>query len=227
MSVNTAIYEAFQVIMRSGTVSGAAEILGRSQPAVSRMIDKLEDNLGVKLFERRKGRVVPTHAAHLLLDEVEKLFVSLSSLDNFGLDFMPEVIARFSETRPQTRVVLHVRMSVSVEKWVATQQVDFGLAETPFLLSGFETRIFADTNYVTALPADHPLAEREEIRAEDLNGQNLIAWTATVSARRTFDDIIQGAGIAPRQIIECTMSSPMCRLVNWNCSSTSPSAFLT
>ena len=84
MNVNTAIYEAFQVIMRAGTVSGAAKILGRSQPAVSRMIDKLEENLGVKLFERRKGQVVPTHAAHLLLDEVEKLFVSLSSLDNFG-----------------------------------------------------------------------------------------------------------------------------------------------
>ncbi len=233
MNVNTAIYEAFQVIMRAGTVSGAAKILGRSQPAVSRMIDKLEENLGVKLFERRKGQVVPTHAAHLLLDEVEKLFVSLSSLDNFGrrleegleggvgaaclpalgLDFMPEVIARFSRMRPQARVVLHVRMSVSVEKWVATQQVDFGLAETPFLLSGFETKIFADSNYVAALPVDHPLAEKAVIRAQDMHGQNLIAWTATVSARRTFDDVIQGAGIAPRQIIECTMSSPMCRMV--------------
>ena len=110
MNLNPQVYAAFRAVMRAGTVSGAAGVLGRSQPAVSRMIDKLEDSTGVKLFERRKGRVVPTHAAHLLLDEVERLFVSMASVDDFarrmalgqdsgvgvaalpalGLDFMPE-----------------------------------------------------------------------------------------------------------------------------------------
>lgn len=233
MRLHPSIYEAFQVVMRTGTISGAAEVLGRSQPAVSRMIDKLESSVGVKLFERRKGRVVPTHAAHLLLDEVERLFLTLSSLDDFsrrmeegadggvriaalpalGLDFLPEVISRFSQERPLARVKLNVRMSVSVEKWVATQQVDFGLAETPFQLSGFHTRLFADTSYITAIPADHPLAEREVVRPEDLSGERLIGWTVSVSARRIFDDIMQGAGIIPQQLTETTMSAPMCSMV--------------
>jgi len=233
MRLNPAIYEAFQVVMRTGTISGAADILGRSQPAVSRMIDKLEDSVGVKLFERRKGRVFPTHAAHLLLEEVERLFVSLSSLDDFsrrleegreasvgvaslpalGLDFMPEVIARFAKERPQARVILNVRMSVSVEKWVSTQQVDFGFAETPFQLTGFNTRIFADTSYVVALPAGHPLSGKEEIRPADLRGERMVGWTTFVSARRSFDDIMQGAGIVARQLVESTMSAPMCNMV--------------
>ena len=59
MRLHPSVYEAFQVVMRTGTISGAAEVLGRSQPAVSRMTDKLESSVGVKLFERRKGRVVP------------------------------------------------------------------------------------------------------------------------------------------------------------------------
>ncbi|KRS10838.1 transcriptional regulator [Roseovarius atlanticus] len=233
MRLHPSIYEAFQVVMRTGTMSGAADDLGRSQPAVSRMIDKLESSVGVKLFERRKGRVVPTHAAHLLLDEVERLFVSLASLDDFsrrmeegqdggvriaalpalGLDFMPEVIARFSRERPQAHVKLNVRMSVSVEKWVATQQVDFGLAETPFQLHGFGTRIFADTAYVAAVPAGHPLADEEAVRPEHLHDERLVGWTVSVSARRIIDDIMQGAGIIPRQIIESTMSAPMCNMV--------------
>lgn len=233
MKLHPSVYEAFQVVMRSGTVSGAADYLGRSQPAVSRMIDKLESSVGVKLFERRKGRVVPTHAAHLLLDEVERLFVSLSSLDDFsrrmeegqdggvriaalpalGLDFLPEVISRFSKDRPQARVKLNVRMSVSVEKWVATQQVDFGLAETPFQLSGFGTRIFADTVYIAAIPADHALAEEEVVRPDHLRHEPLIGWTVSVSARRIFDDIMQGAGIVPQQLIETTMSATMCNMV--------------
>lgn len=233
MRLHPSVYEAFQVVMRTGTMSGAAGYLGRSQPAVSRMVDKLESSVGVKLFERRKGRVEPTHAAHLLLDEVERLFVSLSSLDDFsrrmeegqdggvgvatlpalGVDFMPEVISRFLKGRPQARVKLNVRMSVSVEKWVATQQVDFGLAETPFQLSGFNTRIFADTVYIAAIPSDHPLAHEEVLHPEHLRGEPLIGWTITVSARRIFDDIMQGAGIIPHLRIETTISAAMCSMV--------------
>lgn len=233
MNLNPQVYAAFRAVMRAGTVSGAAGVLGRSQPAVSRMIDKLEDSTGVKLFERRKGRVVPTHAAHLLLDEVERLFVSMASVDDFarrmalgqdsgvgvaalpalGLDFMPEVIAHLRRSRPQVRVTLNVRMSVSVERWVASQQVDFGLAETPFQLSGFETRMFADTSYVAAIPEGHPLADRDRIEPADLAGIDFIGWNPTVSARRIFDDIMQGAGIVPRMLTESTMSAPICGLV--------------
>lgn len=233
MSLHPSIYEAFQVVMQAGTISSAAEILGRSQPAVSRMIDKLEEHVGVKLFERRKGRVVPTHAAHLLIDEVARFFVTLDSLDDFGkrmkegresgvtiaslpalgLEFMPEAIARFSADRPHARIVLNVRMSVSVEKWVATQQVDFGLAETPFSLSGFATRLFADTTYVAAIPASHPAADDDSLRPEHLRDERIVGWTGYVSARRIFDDIMQGAGIAPHQIVETSMSAPICAMV--------------
>lgn len=230
--MNPKIYHAFRVVMRSGTISAAAEKLGRSQPAVSRMIDKLEEGLGVKLFERRKGRIVPTNASNLLLEEVEKYFHTISSLDNFGqrleeiqegtvdiaalpavgLDFMAEVIARFTTARPQTKVVLNVRMSASVEKLVSSQQVDFGIAETPFQLPGFSTKIFCDSNYLAAVPKDSGLARLEEVRPENLRNEAVIGWSALVSARRIFDDIMQGSGIPVRSKIETTMSSSLCSL---------------
>lgn len=231
--MNLSLFEAFRITMQAGTISAAAQTLGRSQPAVSRMLDRLESELGVKLFDRRKGRVVPTQQAHVLVDEIERAFVSLSSLSDFarriregeeagisvaslpalGLDFMPGVIGRFRALRPGARVVLNVRMSVSVEAWVATQQVDIGFAETPFRRSGFETRIFADTHYVAAIPHGHCLAAREEIRPEDLRDETLISWTAFVSARRMLDDILQGAGVAVRARYESTMSASMCSMV--------------
>jgi DNA-binding transcriptional LysR family regulator len=231
--VNLTLFEAFRVTMQTGTISAAAETLGRSQPAVSRMLDRLEAELGIKLFERRKGRVVPTQQAHVLVDEIERAFVSLSSLSDFarrlregeeagisiaalpalGLDFMPEVVARFRALRPSARVILNVRMSVSVEAWVAAQQVDLGFAETPFRRSGFETRIFADSHYVAAIPAGHALAGREVVHPADLRGEALISWTAFVSARRMLDDILQGAGVAVRAIYESTMSATMCSMV--------------
>jgi DNA-binding transcriptional LysR family regulator len=231
--MNINLLEAFRAIMQTGTISGAADTLGRSQPAISRMLDRLEIELGLSLFERRKGKVVPSREAHLLLDEIERAFVSLSSLNTFadrlregdggvvtiavlpalGIDFMPEVISQFHAVHPNTRVVMNVRMSVSVENWVSTQQVDFGLAETPFHRSGFRTELFADTSYVAAIPAGHPLADREVIYPQDLNGETVVSWTSFVSARRIFDDIMQGAGVVPRPLIETTISASICSMV--------------
>ena len=70
--MNLIHFSAFRAVMLTGTVSGAAELIGRSQPAVSRLLDKLELELGVTLFERRKGLITPTSTAHLLLDEVDR-----------------------------------------------------------------------------------------------------------------------------------------------------------
>ena len=65
--MNLLYFSAFRAVMLTGTVSAAAELLGRSQPAVSRLLDKLEAELGVTLFERRRGLVTPTSVARLLL----------------------------------------------------------------------------------------------------------------------------------------------------------------
>ena len=146
---------AFRSVMLTGTISGAAEILGRSQPAVSRLIDKLEYELGVSLFERRKGLITPTPTAQLLLDEIERAYVSLEALRTFserlaqgeggqisvaampalGISFIPQLLARFRIDWPKTKVTLLVRLSVKIEEWAAAQQIDFGLAEAPVRIS--------------------------------------------------------------------------------------------
>lgn len=148
--MNLLYFAAFRAVMLTGTVSAAAELLGRSQPAVSRLLDKLEEELGVTLFERRRGRVTPTSAAHLLVDEIERAFVSLDPLKSFaarvaegessrvatavmpalGITFVPRLLSRFRREWPNTQVLLNVRLSAKIEEWAAAQQIDFGLAES-------------------------------------------------------------------------------------------------
>ena len=60
--------------MAVGTVTGAAEILNTSQPAVSRSLKQLEDAVKMPLFNRSGNRVVPTQEAFLLYEEVDKSF---------------------------------------------------------------------------------------------------------------------------------------------------------
>lgn len=65
--------QTFREIMRSGSVSAASRVLGRSQPSVSAMLANLEAELGFDLFERRKGRLIPKPEAHFFFEETQEI----------------------------------------------------------------------------------------------------------------------------------------------------------
>ncbi|EGQ9273563.1 LysR family transcriptional regulator [Vibrio parahaemolyticus] len=69
--------EVFYAIMQAGTVSGAARLLHVSQPNVTRVLAHTEQQLGFALFERVKGRLVPTQEAKALLPKAEKVYQQL------------------------------------------------------------------------------------------------------------------------------------------------------
>lgn len=73
--------EAFKTVLDSGSVSGAAEIMNVSQPAVSRLIRDLEAQTELQLFTRFGGKIVPTSAARELAIVVERSFVGLTAIE--------------------------------------------------------------------------------------------------------------------------------------------------
>ncbi|WP_269531487.1 LysR family transcriptional regulator [Chitinimonas sp. BJYL2] len=72
--------EVFHAVMQAGTISGAAQLLYISQPAVSKVLQHCELQLGFPLFERVKGRLYPTPEAQKLFLEVDKLNRDLQSV---------------------------------------------------------------------------------------------------------------------------------------------------
>ncbi|GHC68021.1 LysR substrate-binding domain-containing protein [Limoniibacter endophyticus] len=220
-------FSAFRAVMLTGTVSAAAELIGRSQPAVSRLLDKLEAELGVTLFERRKGLITPTSIAHLLLDEIDRAYTSLDSLRNFaarvaegetsrittavmpalGISFMPWALKKFKEEWPQTRVHMSIRLSAKIEEWAASQQLDFGLAELPFRRSGFQTEIFSDAPYIAAVPKGHPLAARDKIEPQDLRGHPFVSFASFTAAGPIIAQAFRSAGEKLDPAYEITISA--------------------
>jgi DNA-binding transcriptional LysR family regulator len=73
--------EVFQAIMKTGSVTEAAEILGLSQPAVSVILKNAETQIGMKLFERMRGRLHPTLEARTLAPDVEAIFTLILNLN--------------------------------------------------------------------------------------------------------------------------------------------------
>jgi DNA-binding transcriptional LysR family regulator len=80
--------EVLHAVMSSHSISAAARVLRISQPAVSRTIQRLEDTLGVVLFERRRGRLLPTVEALRINAEIDQIITRVDSLNRRITDIL-------------------------------------------------------------------------------------------------------------------------------------------
>ena len=78
--------EIFRAVMTSSSITGAADRLGITQPAVSKMLAQMERDLGFPVFLRERRRLVPTPEAQALFKEVERAFLGLEHLTRFARD---------------------------------------------------------------------------------------------------------------------------------------------
>ncbi len=225
--------EAFRATMLAGTISGAAVLMGVSQPAVSRLIGRLEKELSLTLFDRSKGRLAPTVEAQILHNQVERMFVSvekirevaadigaaqaghlhISALPAIGLGFLPGAIQEFHRTHPKVTITAEVNISPRVEESVAAQRVDLGIAEFPFRRTGLESEVFCDAAECLVVPEGHPLASAAVVRPADLEGAPFISLMREYLGRHVIDRIFERAGVTRRLVAETQVNAMICEMV--------------
>ena len=226
--------EIFRAVMVSGTASRASELLQVSQPAISRGIAELERALGFSLFDRVRGRLVPTPEGRLFFRDVDASFAGLdrlrssaasirdfgsgsiriASLAALGSTLVPRAICAFRKAHPQIAITLQILPSSQVREMVAERQFDVGLAADEVDLSGIEHRPFASYRAVCALPAGHPLASRKSIAPQDLHDLPFIALSPEDQARKRMVRIFEAAGSRPQIVVETPNSATVCALVS-------------
>ncbi|MHA6327236.1 LysR family transcriptional regulator [Roseivivax sp. CAU 1753] len=180
----------FREVMRSGSVSRAARAVGRTQPAVSTMVQTLEEQLGFALFVRSQGKLTPTPEARFFLEECEEILArvertertlqSISTLQSGKLQiachpaassvFLPRLLTRFLEGRDDLDVSLIMRSSDVIEDQIASQQFDVGFSETPEPRASIR-QIDYNLECVCVLSPDDPLAKARTITPHDLDGR--------------------------------------------------------
>ena len=178
---------AFQEVMRTGSVTEAAANLGCTQPAITNLIHRLENSIGQTLFQRRNRRLLPTPEAHYLmneavaiLDQVQNVEAKMRSAANLKagelrIACMPiisdllvsQFIADYVSTRPDVSIYLSSQPSHQVYDSLASQQFDIGFAEieteSPLVNAEEITE-----RCVCALNCDHPLASQEMIHLREI-----------------------------------------------------------
>ncbi|MBN8727916.1 MAG: LysR family transcriptional regulator [Xanthomonadales bacterium] len=214
---------AFCAIAKLGTLSRAAESLFLSQPSVSLQLAALEQELGARLVERRRRRVVLTREGLALyelalplvegLDAIDARFRAVTS-DLAGGELniaagastiqylLPPLVHAFRQQRPQARLQLHNVTGKDGLALLRSDQVDFAVGsmlDVPHDLAYEPVQAY---DPFLIMPLDHPLAARSEIRLEDLSPYGLILPPQRLTTYRLVDLVFQQRRVPYQVAIE-------------------------
>lgn len=208
--------EVFHAVVQARSITSASKLLNVSQPSLSRTVRRMEDLLGVELFAREKGGLVPTAEALAIFAEVDNIVRQISGLSGQiaritrGEAAMFRVGATASVARalvPQALKALSVAVP-SLELFFDVLSVDqmedylvSGRGECLVTIAGLQHPLIASERVGTAglvaiVPRDHLLASRESLSAGDLEGTDFIAFPGGGAHHMVVDRFLRNAGIS-------------------------------
>jgi DNA-binding transcriptional LysR family regulator len=201
MDVDTRLLRYFAAVAEEGSLTGAARRLFVSQPALTKQIRRLEDDLGVRLFVRSRSGMALTEAGREFASRVPALLegwdeavratgraarvLRLGFLDAGAVGAVPQVIAEFRRARPEWRVELRQFDWSDPSAGLARGEVDAAVVRLPFPgQESFTIReLFAEERGVL-LPVRHPLAARETVDFRELWDEPFVAAGSETGAWR-------------------------------------------
>lgn len=205
--------QAFHAIIETGTVTGAANLLGISQPGISNLIAQLERETRLSLFARVKGRLVPTPEADVLYHEIDTVVRGLdhvhqtvSDLQNkqvgqlqaasthaLSFGFLPRLIARFCEGRPNLSVSFQSQYSSKIQEWVMAGLFEVGICELPIHHDGFDYHTLRFET-VCAMAEGNPLAQHQTLTPALLKDEPFIVMSPDHMTHRRTREAFHSAG---------------------------------
>ncbi|HDR9228406.1 TPA: LysR family transcriptional regulator [Burkholderia vietnamiensis] len=218
--------EAFSAVMSAGSVTGAGELLGRSQPAVTRQIQELEADLGYALFDRHGPRVTPTRRAFLLYDEVERSLVGLRAIEararalgdetaepvriaatpSLAAALVPAALAALPDGAHAPHYQLRSESAEHVVHEVLAGTADIGVVTLPIAHAGLDVHWIAQARCVAVLAAADPLATKPRITLRDLAQRRIVTVANRHRLRQRIDAALAAARVDVRVFVETNAS---------------------
>ncbi len=185
----------FLAVGEAGSITAAAKSLRLTQPALSRQIKALEEELDTALLERGAHSITLTPAGEVLLAEARKLLRASETMiekvkstaageplrvgyaPSLAGDFLSVAIERFTQFHPRVRVSLYDWSSAEMRSGLAAGKLDLIVA-APCTAVQEPVRWVAlrDYGWQLVMPANHPLGNKKLVSAKDLAGQRLLLY---------------------------------------------------
>lgn len=172
----------------------AAEKCFVTQPALSTGIKKLEEELGVVIFERSRSEVTPTAVgekiiaqAHVVLEESDRLkelaqlggnplhgSFKLGMIHSVGPYLLPEIIPILREFAPDMPLEVEENLTANLEVQLKNGVIDAAIIALPFDLPTIQVQPLYDEDFLVVVPANHAWANKKEINAEMLSNEKVL-----------------------------------------------------
>ncbi|WP_439495355.1 LysR substrate-binding domain-containing protein [Bosea sp. (in: a-proteobacteria)] len=225
--------EAFKALIEHGTVSRAAEVVNISQPAASKLMMHLESDSGLKLFDRYKGRLAPTAQGLRLYEEINRIFVGVRQVDSAIASIRREEQARlvvgvipalsgafiqratmsFLMRNPNVYCLIKSPSSQWIAEFVLTRKLDVGLVtariDNPYIL----TEPLLEHPLLCIMPIGHPLAQREVVRPEHLNGVPFVSFNTDTYTGQKVRSMFEKYEVKANVVLTADANPTVCQFV--------------
>ena len=182
------LLDQFVVLARTKNFTRAAEELHLSQSALSRAIQKLEDQLGQPLFERKPREVVLTELGELLLQRAKHILqlmedtfselseagrrgrIRLGAIPTIAPYFLPSLLSSFAKKYPDIAVIVQEDTTENLIKRCHHGEIDLAILALPLLAKNLEVEALFDEELLLVVPVGHPLAASKTLPIDAVEG---------------------------------------------------------
>jgi LysR family hydrogen peroxide-inducible transcriptional activator len=165
-----------------------------TQPTLSLAIQKLEDELGLQLFERNKNEVIVTEKglevveqARKVLDEVGKIpaiakgardqlsgALKLGVIPTIGPYLLPDLVPLLRKRAPHMPLIIEENFTGNLAPMLRDGDIDVAIIALPFVLPGVTTRVMYEEPFSVVVPEGHAWAKRKSVKPSELSGENML-----------------------------------------------------
>nr|WP_315430982.1 LysR family transcriptional regulator [uncultured Albidiferax sp.] len=211
--------EAFAAVMSTGSITAAAQLLARSQPAVTRLVQELEAEIGYALFSRNGPRVTPSEQGFLLYEDVERALgglrqihqraaeiargdaqpLLLAATSALSVGLLPQALKRVEMQTGAAPIQLRTASPEQVVHAVLTGAVQLGASSLPLEHRGLNVHWIAQLPCVAVLAQDDPLAAHATVPLAALAQRRIITMSNPFRLRHRLDAVLARAGRPPQQ----------------------------
>lgn len=186
--------EVFHAVYTCGSITGAARMLNVSQPSISKVLAHAEQQLGFQLFDRHKGKIVPTREAERLIDHVNRAYRNINELRRIsnnlgsaetgviriavtpalGIDVIPAAIASYLAIHPDTMFEVETLHQHQVIRALRELRIDFGIVFSPPATQGIKINHLATAEFVVLSKEPSEPGNPSKMTLEELDGMHFI-----------------------------------------------------
>lgn len=220
--------KALKVIVETGSITRAAERLGYSQPGLTGMLNRLEQEIGYPVLQRGSGGVSLTEAGEALMPHVERILrdsraleqaiadhrpeerriLRIGSYTSISRNWLPPVLKGFGTEFPDVELTVKDGSCMDIEQWLMEGTIDVGLLSNCFSAPLEFLPLLQDPYYAVLPPEERP-GETFDISA--FNGRTFFVPSNGVDTEVLR--ILERSGVTPRFSLIATEDSAVIKMV--------------